>query len=65
MGEPNARQLAMHISDIFAGSFARMLPGGYRVLFSRQAKSVISHGVEDVFPLHPLESSRDIGGDIA
>ena len=42
-----------------------MLPGGYRVLLRGQAKSVIPHGVEDVFPLHPLEASRDISGDVA
>ena len=65
MGEPNARQLAVHSGDILASSFPRVLPGGYRILLRGQAKSVIPHGVEDVLPLHPLEPSRDIGGDIA
>ena len=64
MREPNPRQLPAHISDIFAGSFARMLTGGYRVLFRRQTKGVIAHGVEDVLALHPLEASRNIGRDI-
>ena len=65
MGEPNARQLAMHSRNILTSSLARMLPGSYRVLLRGQTKRVIPHGVEDVFPLHPLEPSRDIGGDIA
>ena len=44
--------------------FSAVLAGLQRVLFGRQAESVVPHGVEHILSLGALVSSHHVGGDV-
>ena len=58
-------ELASHVRDVLLGRDARVLPGLHGVLFGGQAEGVVSHGVQDVLPEHPLVARDGVGGDVS
>ena len=58
-------QLVAEGFDVFLREAFRMMSGGDRILFRRQAEAVVSHGMEDIVALHPLHAADDIRGGIA
>ena len=58
-------QLVAEGLDVFLREAFRMMSGGDRILFRRQAEAVVSHGMEDVIALHPLHAAYDVRGGIS
>ncbi|VVN58782.1 hypothetical protein PS685_02934 [Pseudomonas fluorescens] len=63
-GQTQAAQLGFHVGDVFVGPLGRrhlVLHGG---VFSRHAKGVPTHGLQDVFALHALVAGDHVADGV-